>query len=346
MTAEISALLAAAVCVGLAALGEYWHGQRSAGVARLAYGPEGKPLAWTKFAPFLRVLSVGLLAWGLAILVFSEQEAVDTDSLARDSAEEEEVDPEDIQRVILAIDISPSMNAIDAGPKKEQRRKDRLMDVVEGVLGRIALTRTRFTVVVFFTSARAVVQDARDTNVVRNIMDNLPLVWSFKPGKTELLSGVEKAGEMAADWPPESTTLFLCTDGDTVDFNQIPELPRSIKAVEILAVGDPLQSTKVGNHESRQQAAILKRLAIALGGNYHDVNTQHMPTEALADLSRVPPPPPDPGMSLKELARIAVLAGALVLGILPVLLEYAGAKWKPHRELPSPAITTTRSPSA
>ncbi len=241
---------------------------------------------------------------------------------AKEVAEESAEDPEEIQRVLLVLDISPSMNGVDAGPSQDKRRRDWVMDVVEGVLTRIALTRTRFSVVVFFTSARPVVVDARDTNVVRNILDNLPLVWSFEPGETQLLSGLEKAAEMAEDWPTESTTVFLCTDGDTVDFTKVPEMPKSIRGIEILAVGDPLKSTRVGRHSTRQQASVLKRLAIEVGGQYHDVNRKHMASSALADLSRVPPPPPEAGMSIKELARIAVLMGSLVLGALPLLLQY------------------------
>ena len=336
MKIEITAILVALGCAVLVGLGEYWHTRRSAKVRKLAYGPEDHPKSWTRCCPFLRVIAMSVVCWGLVILAFSDPEAMGTESEAQE-VEEQGEDPEDLQRVMLVLDISPSMNAVDAGPNQDKRRRDRVMDVVEGVLHRIALTRTRFSVVVFFTSARPVVVDARDTNVVRNILDNLPLIWSFEPGETQLLSGLEKAAELAANWPPESTTLFLCTDGDTVDFSKVPKMPSSIRGLEILAVGDPLQSTRVGRHETRQQAAVLKRLAAEMGGQYHDVNRKHMPSSALTDLSRVPPPPPEAGMSLKELARLAVLIGATILGALPLLLQYFGTNWKPHREFPAAA---------
>lgn len=262
------------------------------------------------------------------VLAFAEPELLDTAA----ASDEQEVDPEDIQRVLLVLDISPSMNIEDAGMDQDLRRRDRVMEVVEGVLSRIALSRTRFSVVVFFTSARPVVVDATDTAVVHNILDNLPLVWSFKPGETQLLEGIRVAGELAADWPPQSTTMFLCTDGDTVDFSQVPKLPRSIRQVEILAVGDPLVGTFVGNHDSRQQAAVLRRLAAEFGGNYYNVNRQHMPTAALTDLAEVPPPPADDGIRIKDLARIAVGLGAIILALLPVALQLFGSAWKPQRE--------------
>ncbi|MFT5526272.1 MAG: Ca-activated chloride channel family protein [Pirellulaceae bacterium] len=334
MDSHSLAMLVAVLVALLTALAEYWHVRRMRTMGRLAFGPVGGPRVWTRSVPGLRVVSCGLLAWGLMILAFLEPDVLASNS--GESEQQESADPADTQRVILVLDVSPSMNAEDAGAYQKVRRRDRVMEVVEGVLARIALSRTRFSVVVFFTSARPVVVDATDTNVVRNILDNLPLVWSFEPGETRLLDGLEVAGELAKDWPPASTTMFLCTDGDTVDFNQIPKLPRSIRKVEILAVGDPLVSTRIGGHESRQQAAVLRRLAVEVGGNYHNVNRRHMSTEALADLARVPPPPPAAGLQVKDIARIAIALGAAVLGLLPVLLQYFGCVWHPHRELIAP----------
>ncbi len=327
-------ILAIVVALGVAlliALAEYWHANRSRAVDRLAFGPAGGPRAWTKIAPAVRVVACGLLAWGLMVLALVEPELLDPTG----SSETEEINPADIQRVILVLDVSPSMNVADAGSEQTLRRRDRVLEVVEGVLSRIALSRTRFSVVVFFTSARPIVVDATDTQVVRNILDNLPLVWSFEPGETRLVEGLRVAGEMARDWPPQSATMFLCTDGDTVDFNEVPELPRSIRKVEILAVGDPVVGTFVGNHDSRQQAAVLRRLAAELRGNYHNVNRRHIPTSALLDLARVPPPPPSTGLSIKDLARIAVGLGALALALLPLALQFLGSGWRPHRELPA-----------
>ncbi|QDU92852.1 vWA domain-containing protein [Lignipirellula cremea] len=328
--------LSLAVGIGLAvalltAVAEYWHRLRWRPMSRLLFGPRGRPRRWTDAAPVLRVAACGLLGWGLAYLALAEPELLE----ATGSSETQETDPQDVQRVMLVLDISPSMNVADSGLKQSMRRRDRVYEVIEGVLSRIALTRTRFSVVVFFTSARPVVVDATDTALVRNVLDNLPLVWSFKPGETDLVSGLETAGELAKDWPPQSTTLFLCTDGDTVDFNELPQLPRSIRKLEILAVGDPMIGTFVGNHDSRQQSGVLKRLAAELGGTYHNVNQQHMATSALADLARVPPPLPGKGLQLKDLARIAVGLGAAILALLPLALQYGGSSWKPHRELPA-----------
>lgn len=333
------AILVAVIAALLTAVAERRHASSVREISRLAFGPAG-PQAWTQFVPAMRVAACALLAWGLTLLALSEPDLLG----ATTGAKQETADADDVQRVLMILDVSPSMNAVDAGTDQTLRRRDRVMEVVEGVLSRIALSRTRFSVVVFFTSARPVVVDAMDTNVVRNILDNLPLVWSFEPGETDLISGLVEAGELAKDWPPDSTTLLLCTDGDTVDFKQVPDLPRSIGTVEVLAVGDPLKSTQVGGHESRQQAAVLKRLAVELHGNYHDVNRRHMPTSALADLARVPPPPPDEGLQIKMLARIAVGLGASILVLLPVVLQYFGTAWHPHRELPEAEQSLATAP--
>ena len=332
MASNDYAITVAIVVALLTALAESWHHRRSQSVARLAFGPTGKPRQWTRIVPVLRVVSMSLACWGLIVLATLEPQLLgDAGAGAADKT-----DPADVQRVVLVLDVSPSMNIVDAGADQKLRRRDRVLEVVEGILSRIALSRTRFSVVVFFTSARAVVVDATDINVVRNILDSMPLVWSFEPGETRLLDGVRVAGELARDWPPKSTTMFLCTDGDTVDFSQVPKLPRSIRDLEILAVGDPIVGTLVGNHDSRQEAGILRRLAAELHGSYHNVNTQHLPSKALAELARVPPPPASVGWQMKDLARIALTVGAVLLTLIPVALQYFGSAWNVERELPGP----------
>ena len=282
---------------------------------------------------------MSLTCWGLIVLATLEPQLLGDAS----TNQSKETNPADVQRVVLVLDVSPSMNVIDAGANQNLRRRDRVLEVVEGIMSRIALSRTRFSVVVFFTSARPVVVDATDINVVRNILDSMPLVWSFEPGETRLLEGVRVASELARDWPPKSTTMFLCTDGDTVDFSQIPKLPRSIRDLEILAVGDPIVGTLVGNHDSRQEAGILRRLAAELHGSYHNVNTQHVPSKALAELARVPPPPASVGWQIKDLARIALTIGAVLLTLIPVALQYFGSAWNVERELPTQLSVTNRA---
>ncbi|MDX1947301.1 MAG: VWA domain-containing protein [Pirellulaceae bacterium] len=321
----------AAVVLLLAAWAERIHARRCAAVGRLAFGPIGRPRGWTRLAGPLRVLAATALSWGLAILVISPSEALDTTGHEADAAA-----PEDLQRIILLLDVSPSMAIVDAGEKRDLERRQRVLQVIEGIFPRISLGRTRFSIVAFFTSARPVVIDAQDTAVIRNVLDNLPLVWAFEPGKTNVIEGLQAAADLARDWTPGSTTLILCTDGDTVDFSQIPKLPRSIRDVQIFAVGDPVVGTFIDGHDSRQQSGVLRRLAAELGGSYYDVNIRHVPSSALAELAITPPRPAKIGLTWKDFALIAIAAGASILATLPLLLEYCGAAWKAERELPAP----------
>jgi Ca-activated chloride channel family protein len=316
---------------------EIWHLRRCRTVARLAFGPAAAARPWTRAIPIVGALACGVLAWGLVVLAILPPESpqnAGTNSSDPSAAEE-------WQRIIILLDVSPSMNITDAGEKKDKRRRDRILEVADGICSRIALGRTRFSVVAFFTSARPVVVDTTDVAVIRNVLDNLPLIWSFKPGETQLLEGVRAAAELARDWPPESTTLLICTDGDTADFNRIPQLPRSIHKVDILAVGDPLVGTAINHHDSRQQAGILRRLAAELHGSYYDVNTRHVPTSALTELAHVPPQPAKLGLGIKDIALILVALGAIVLTCIPIALEYAGSHWHTENELPSVSVQDT-----
>lgn len=323
------ALLLAAVVFGLSSWAEWIHARRSAALGRLAFGPTGEPRSWTKVAPYLRVIAGTLLVWGLAILALAPSEAIDTTG-----ADSEETVPADLQRVILLLDVSPSMAITDAGETRNLERRQRVLQVIRGIFPRISVARTRFSIVAFFTSARPVVVDAYDTAVISNVLDNLPLVWAFEPGKTDVIQGLQATADMARDWAPNSTTVILCTDGDTVDFSQIPKMPRSVRQVQIFAVGDPVVGTFIDGHDSRQQAGVLRRLAAELRGSYYDVNTRHVPTSALADLAVNPPKPARRDFSWKDLALGAIAIGAAILALLPLLLEYFGCAWNAERELP------------
>jgi Ca-activated chloride channel family protein len=328
---NLFAVPVAALVLLLGIWAERIHSRRTRAVAWLAFGPPGRPRPWTYFAAPLRVLAATALAWGLTILSVSPTEGIDTTG---DTAEETQ--PEDLQRVILLLDVSPSMVVKDSGPNRDKERRARVLEVVEGIFPRISLGRTRFSIIAFFSSARTVVVDAFDTAVIRNMLDGLPLLWAFEPGQTDIIAGLKAAAEMARDWTPKSTTLIICTDGDTVDFSQIPKLPPSIHQVQIYAVGDPIVGTFINGHDSRQKVEILRRLASELGGKYYDVNKIHVPTSALAQLAVSPPLPPKRGLRWKDLALIAVAVGALIFALLPLLLEYFGARWVAERELPPP----------
>ena len=54
MNAPALAFLAAVAVMLMSALAELWHARRIAAMARLAFGPVGKPWSWTRVVPALR----------------------------------------------------------------------------------------------------------------------------------------------------------------------------------------------------------------------------------------------------------------------------------------------------
>ncbi len=84
------------------------------------------------------------------------------------------------------------------------------------------------------------------------------------------------------------------------------------------------------------------RLAAELKGTYLDVNEKQMPTSALGDLV-VRMPLPQRGLSLAQLAILAMVAGSASYALIPVGLEYLGSDWQaePRKAAPRPANRET-----
>src|SRR5262245_21694674 len=232
-------LVGAVVAAGLA---EWLHWRRSRRISQLAFGPSGAPRAWVQIAPFIRVVSVGAMAWGFLVLYL----------IAPSAGQRTQIPEGGYRHLVIALDVSPSMQLPDAGPNRNDRRAHRAADVLMSVLSRIALDQVRISVVAFYNGAKPVVVDTYDLEVVRNIISDLPLDYAFEIGKTKLLDGIREAINLATPWQPSSTTLLVVSDGDTVPDTGMPELPRSIAQVLVLGVGDATAGTYIDGHQSRQ----------------------------------------------------------------------------------------------
>ncbi len=309
------ALLVALAALLVCALAEALHARRTARVAVLAFGPAGRPRPWARAAPFARVLAATAAAFGLAVLL----------RLAPNN-EVVTVDPEDepSQHLLLCLDVSPSMYLRDAGPRRDQSRSERAADVLEAVMARIDMRKTRVTVVAFYTSAKPVVVDAFDLTVVRNVLRGLPLEHAFETGQTKLQEGVEAAMRFAKPWAERSAALVVVSDGDTIAEGAIDERPSSIADALVIGVGDPHRGTQIAGRTSRQDAKSLKQLAARLDGIYHDGNERHLPSDVVASLGMTVPTPDDPSR-LRDFALAGVGLGALQLALLPLLLRRFGA---------------------
>ena len=310
-SAAAIALLAVVIC----AIGEWLHLRRISRIERLAFGDEG-PQLWTRAAPYLRTLAVALLAGGLWILAHLESKAPEIDP-----------DKEPSQHLLIALDVSPSMYLEDAGPNRNLRRGTRASDVLEALFQRLDMTRTRVSVVAFYTEAMPVVLESFDINVVRNVLNALPMEHAFPPGQTQLQMGVEEALKYAKPWPKSSATLVVVSDGDTVTGALPRQLPISIADVLVVGVGDPYRGSPVAGRTSRQNKQALERLAVRLKGRYHDGNTKHLPSNIVRSLSMAVPSIQDQTF-LRDLAVAATAIGGAIIGLLPIFLARFGSRRK------------------
>ncbi|HJO09414.1 MAG TPA: hypothetical protein QGH16_06155 [Verrucomicrobiota bacterium] len=323
-----AATLAIWVAFGIgvfAVLAEAWHGRRTRRVARLAFGPLGKARAWTRLAPAVRVLALTAMAWGLVTLFFIRPRVASYDKIPEGG----------YRHLVIAWDVSPSMQlddgGFDSGKQKKRTRAQRGAKVLLSLFDRIALDQVRISIVAFFTGAKPVVVDTHDLNVVKNILDDLPLDMAFDPGKTSLIDGIEESVRLAKEWEPGSATLLIVSDGDTVPDTGLPRLPPSINRVLVAGVGDSRRGVFIDGHMSRQNSRVLRQLAKRLGGEYVDVNDVQIPTTQLAELAGVRNLVDSGDKGRRELALGCVATGTGLLALLPVGLALFGSAWQSGR---------------
>lgn len=303
----------------LALLAETLHARRVRRVARLAFGPGEQPAVWARWAGAARIASCAALAWGLTTLLLMEPK-VHRGSDDRDGAP---------RHLILVLDVSPSMRLLDAGVEGDQSRMHRARDVLQSMFARMGSRQYLTTVVATYNGAIPVVEQSRDPEVVRNILNDLPLHQAFKRGDTDLFAGLEEAARIAQPWSPESATLIVVSDGDTIPATGMPKLPVSIGKKVVIGVGDPREGSFIDGRHSRQQASILRQLAIRLGGVYHDGNDKQVSSDVIRAIVSSGETAEVTQLSRREFALLAVAAGALVLSLLPLALQYLGTRWRP-----------------
>jgi Ca-activated chloride channel family protein len=316
----------------LALLAEYLHARKTRRVATLSFGPTRRPAAWTRITPLLRAVALALLTWGLATLYVIDPKPRQAKSIA----------DKDMKRLLLVLDVSPSMDITDAGPTLSQTRSKRAAELVQSILGRVILDQTRVTIVAVYNGALPVVIDTKDHAVIKNILNDLPLEHAFDFGKTKLLDGIREAFNIAKPWREKSTTLLVVSDGDTVPDAGMPDLPRSIAQTLVIGVGDSRGGKFIDGHTSRQDASTLHQLATRLRGVYHDGNEKHLPSETFTSLAEAVPMRADDKIGKREFALASVAFGGIMLTGVPVALALFGTNWKPGRRGLPPFPSTPR----
>ncbi len=316
MVIEPLSILGAATGVFvLTGIAEWIHSSRIRHLGRLAFGPKGRPRFFARCAGPLRAGSMAALTWGLLYLSGQQTAPVSNDP----------IDVPIRHHLILAIDVSPSMYLTDGGKDRSVTRKVRAGELLRSLLDRLDMNETRVSVVAFYTEAKPVVVDTHDPEVVKNIVNDLPMEHAFKPGKTNLYAGVEEAYKLAKAWPPGTATLLVVSDGDTLPGSGLPARPSSIGNVLVLGVGAVQKGLFIDGHSSRQNRDALNRLALRLGGMYHNGNEKHVPTTVLANLSHSIPALDEPGLSKRDLALVLSAVGGSILALLSPLLFGVGS---------------------
>ena len=202
---------------------------------------------------------------------------------------------------------------------------------MQAVLDRLDMENTRISIVAFYTDALAIVQDTFDKEVIRNALDGLPMYTAFESGPTDLKKGLVKAFEIARLWPADSATLLIVTDGDVA--TGIPSvIPSSIADTIVVGLGDPVKSSDVNGHASRQDTMGLRQLATRLGGFYHDGNRKHLPSDVVNSLTMIAPRVGG-NWSVRDLALLAVGIGCSTLAFIGPLLTLFGRPRSFAREI-------------
>jgi Ca-activated chloride channel family protein len=326
---EIAATLAVAI---VCAFAEWLHAHRVRRVARLALGETERPRRWVRGASPVRVAGMTAAAWGLVTLLHLGSAA------SGDPAE----DRPPIGHLVIALDVSPSMQLVDAGPAGGLSRGGRGREVLRSLLSRLDANRTRVSVIAFYTTARPVVIDTFDQDVVANILDDLPLEHAFAGGKTNLYAAATSAAEIARPWRHGSARLLVVSDGDTLPTAAMPTLPASFADVVIAGVGNPDRGIFIDGHASRQDALALERLALRLGGTYYDVNSRPLPGGVAAAVTASPKREEAVGMDARQLALAVVAVSAVAIAVLPPLLALFGSAHRPRTVARRPAAAGAR----
>jgi Ca-activated chloride channel family protein len=315
MVAELIAL-AAVILMGGA---EFLHARRVRRMAALAFGPVRRPALWARLAPLLRIAAVGGLVWGMTTLVFLKPKVHRIIGIAES----------EYRDLLLVLDVSPSMRLQDGGKDGKLSRRKRAADLLQSFFERAPMEFYRTTVIAVYSGAKPVVLRTTDAEVVRNILEDLPMEYAFTAGPTDLMSGLKEAARIAQPWRPKATTLLIVSDGDTIPATGMPKMPDSIASVLVVGVGDPKTGRFIAGHLSRQDASSLRQMAIRLGGSYHDGNEKHLSTDLIRQATGAKAQSMAERLTRREYALMAATSGASLLGLLPVLLHLVGTTWKP-----------------
>lgn len=316
---EILPELITAAIILVAIVAEVIHWTRLKRVARLAFGPKRRPAWWVVFVPPLRVLALGLASWGfLSLLLIVEARVHNTGEISED----------DYKHLVLVVDVSPSMSLEDAGPESDRTRRQRASDVLESLFNRIPMRQFKISIIAVYTDAKMILEDSKDHEVVRHIMEKMPMWHAYKPGKTKLMEGIKQAVTLTKPWNPGSAYVLMLTDGDTVPTSGMPKMPASVRDFLVVGVGNSTNGTFIDGHQSRQDINTLRQIANRLRGTFHNGNKKHLTSQIVNQFTQVDDEDDRKYWTRREWALFAVIVGTTVYAVLPILLHYFGTAFQ------------------
>ena len=319
----VTEIITAAVALTVV-LAELVHVWRLKKISQLAFGPTGRPRWWTWLAPGLRVASISLACWGfLSLLLVVEERVHQSDAIAEN----------EYKHLVLILDVSPSMHLKDAGVEQNLSRRKRASQVLESLFNHVPMRQFKTTVIAVYSDAKPLLENSKDHEVVRHILEELPMWHAYRPGKTKLMDGIELAARTAKPWNPNSTYIVMLTDGDTMPPRGMPKLPASVAEFVVVGVGDPHNGKFIDGHQSRQDTNTLRQLANRLGGIYHNGNQKHLSASVINRLSRSRDQQGLDQWTRREWALAAIVSGCFLFAILPILLHYFGTGYRPGTRL-------------
>jgi Ca-activated chloride channel homolog len=303
-------------------LAEWLHFQRIRSVGFLLFGPRRNRLPVIKVTNWLTSLACGLICWGL--LTILRESNSNWDPLSNSQSDR------DLHHLVIGLDVSPSMRIADAGIRRQQRRSDRASEVLLKLLAQTNASRTRVSIIAFYSESLPVVIDTFDPAVVHNVLNDLPLEHAFRSGKTDLYGVIDKAAELSKRWGVDTSSLVICSDGDSLPARTIPKRPPAFRDVLILGVGDANRGTFIDDHVSKQDRRSLSQLSVQLQGKYFDANSTEIEQGLLQGETLLVHSGKRWGSRQWALASIAL--GGLWIACLPIILTWFVRTWNPRRE--------------
>jgi Ca-activated chloride channel family protein len=313
----VSLVVAAGVLL-VVLVAELLHARRVARIVHLVFGPGRRPTALARLAPFLRGAGAGLLAWGLVTLCHVEPKIHQTGEIA----------DEEWRHLLLVYDVSPSMLLKDAGMNGDQARSARAKELIDSLFERVPIGKFKVSVIATYNGAKAVVEDTKDLEVVRHLLTQVDMRYAFKSGSTKLFDGIAEAARIAKPWRIGSALMVIVSDGDTVPATGMPTLPPSITGTIVIGVGDHLAGKFIAGHQSKQDESTLRQVAIRLGGEFHNGNKRHVPSDVIAAAAADARKPLVEQLTLREYALLAIAVGSALLAATPLLLHLFGTNWR------------------